>query len=155
MRSKQTNELWSDDASGKASARDILIICRHVVANLLINTHRKKEVSWLLKCLLAVIIIWLAVRGNGRLCETEAEKKQNYSKVCFTHGESVCSTAWLLTKKVVPQKQIINFRSKQNRWPHKSFIHMLEWCLSCSPKLKRKTRELRWNSNFFALLFFF
>ena len=40
-----------------------------------------------------------------------------------------CITKWILTSKVITEKEIIKLWSKQNRWSHKSSIHMLDWCL--------------------------
>lgn len=63
MGSQKANELWSADASGRAAVEDILIICRHVVANLLINTSDSWSESVVqLSCLLLVIRIWSVVR---------------------------------------------------------------------------------------------
>lgn len=71
----------------------------------------------------------------------------NYSKVCCacaractcaarnvrvsfeskTHREQ--NGSW--HGKSSPQKEMIKLWSKQNRWPHKSPIHVLDWCLRC------------------------
>lgn len=74
--------------------------------------------------------------------ETVIERQLNYSKVvlrmCAWRGVCVYSvcvcvwvTKWILTWKVITRKEIITLWSKQNRWSHKSSVHMLDWCLCC------------------------
>lgn len=74
------------------------------------------------------------------------EWRLNYSKVCCAcaractraHAQPV-TYVWVLRLeqngswhgKSSPQKEMIKLWSKQNRWSHKSPIHVLDWCLRC------------------------